>query len=150
MLSEFVVADVGGASPALGRSSGSVSDGLDGRSLVSVSEVRAVVEDALSDLVGGSVAFDEPLMDAGVDSLGAVELRSAISKRTGLEMPATLVFDYPTPAALVEYVSGLVGDDRSRILDGLSDHKPGNAMESTGDLCVSSVGPYLRRVVTRI
>ena len=37
-----------------------------------------------------------PLMSAGLDSLGAVELRNGISAKFGISMPATIAFDYPT------------------------------------------------------
>jgi NAD(P)-dependent dehydrogenase (short-subunit alcohol dehydrogenase family)/acyl carrier protein len=46
------------------------------------------------------VSFD----DFGLDSLAAVELRNTLSKATGLQLPATLVFDQPSPAAVVQYV----------------------------------------------
>lgn len=44
-------------------------------------------------------------MEAGLDSLGAVELRSALGARFGIEMPATLTFDHPSITALAAYVS---------------------------------------------
>jgi acyl carrier protein len=47
---------------------------------------------------------DIPLMDAGVDSLSAVSLRNELSKRLSMQLPATLVLDYPTLAAISDYL----------------------------------------------
>ena len=43
-------------------------------------------------------------MEAGLDSLGAVELRNALAARFAENLPATSIFDYPTADALASYL----------------------------------------------
>ncbi|NEB79634.1 KR domain-containing protein, partial [Streptomyces sp. SID14478] len=58
--------------------------------------------------IGPRQAFQE----VGFDSLAAVNLRNSLHKATGLRLPATLIFDYPTPEALVGYLrSELLRED---------------------------------------
>ena len=47
-------------------------------------------------------------VQAGLDSLGAVELRNAVADRFSVNLPATAVFDHPSPATLAAFVAALM------------------------------------------
>jgi len=55
---------------------------------------------------GHSLDPGQPFTAWGMTSLAGVVLRDRLAALTGLELPATLVFDHPTPAAVARHLRG--------------------------------------------
>ena len=70
---------------------------------VPTGDLDALVRGTIAHVLGlTSVPGDRPLSELGVESLTAVELRTALQERTGVPLPATLVYDHPTADAIVQ------------------------------------------------
>ncbi|MFI0165589.1 SDR family NAD(P)-dependent oxidoreductase [Streptomyces sp. NPDC017095] len=79
-------------------------------------EVAAVVRRTVAAVLGFDssrrIRDRRTFHELGLTSLTAVELRNRLNAATGLRLPATLVFDHPTPQAVTRLVLGLLtGED---------------------------------------
>ncbi|OEJ43597.1 hypothetical protein AR457_05305 [Streptomyces agglomeratus] len=85
------------------------------RRRVILDAVRGFASGVLGHGPGQLVGTDAPFKGMGFDSLMAVELRNRLNGATGLRLPASLVFDYPTPKRIAEYLTReLVGQAEER------------------------------------
>ncbi|MFI6306075.1 SDR family NAD(P)-dependent oxidoreductase [Amycolatopsis thailandensis] len=67
-------------------------------------DVEALVRDAIAELGeedAGERWRDRTFAELGLTSLGGVQLRHRLAEATGCELPQSLVYDFPTPAAVI-------------------------------------------------
>lgn len=73
------------------------------RKLLLLKQVRAEVRKVLGK--SAELGDRQGLSDAGLDSLGAIDLKNRLATGLGTALPSTLVFDHPSVAALAEYLT---------------------------------------------
>ena len=73
-------------------------------STASREDVRSIVQSSVDEIIGEEVKSDQPLMEAGIDSLAATELQQKLADELSVELPSTLVFDYPTVDSIIDFL----------------------------------------------
>ncbi|MET8074557.1 type I polyketide synthase, partial [Streptomyces sp. NPDC005271] len=76
-----------------------------------VEVIRTQAAEVLGHATLDGIEAGRPFRDLGFDSLAAVEFRNRLSEATGLSLPATSIFDYPTPRELAGYLRAALGDE---------------------------------------
>ena len=108
--------------------------GLDttGRHDLLLQTVRTTAATVLGHHTPHAIRAQAPFKELGFDSLTAVELRNRLTTTTGLRLPATLIFDHPTPHALATYLlDHLTGTTTAAI--SARAKAPGRAGSGTAD-----------------
>nr|WP_246843248.1 type I polyketide synthase [Allokutzneria sp. NRRL B-24872] len=95
--------------------------------------VRTVTTGVLRDMLPHAPGFDARLtfLELGFDSLAVVELHARLVAATGLDLPVTVVYDHPTPAALARRLGS--GDEPEEVA-------PPRAVAPGEDIAIVGVG----------
>jgi acyl carrier protein/short-subunit dehydrogenase len=106
-----VTAPAATATPDSGPAAGWLRDQLHGASSGERDiELPASIRELLAAALGADDGIDDTVgfADLGLDSIMAIDLRTRLAYALGVDLPATVAFDYPTVRSLASYVSDLL------------------------------------------
>ncbi|AZM55236.1 type-I PKS [Streptomyces sp. WAC 01529] len=104
-----------------------------------------------ADDIDAEMSFQE----IGFDSLSGVEFRNQVKKDTGVHVPATVIYNYPTPAALAERLRELLfpepgAQDETVAADDLAGARDGDLDEDLdGDLDDLDIEALVQRAISQ-
>ncbi|MFI6108902.1 type I polyketide synthase [Streptomyces sp. NPDC051310] len=93
---------------------------------------------------------DMTFQEIGFDSLSGVEFRNQVKKDTGVHVPATVIYNYPTPAALAERVRELLFPEPEEAEDeaaGLPDAELGE-LDALDDIDGLDIEALVQRAIS--
>lgn len=112
------------------------------RPLAPEKAIERLLRDSIAEVSGtevkGDYSADSPLIEMGLDSLMAVQLRNRLSKMTGEILPVSLLFDYPSLAQLGAYLVSLLKDHAS--VAAMSGAIPATASSVEQDIAIIGIG----------
>ena len=119
------------AAPGAGLRQHLVTAPEDDRRRMVLDEARRHVAAVLGFADPSAVADDHAFVDAGFDSLSAVELRNRLAAATGLRLPATLAFEHENVTALADFLLARLADDLSAASAPAAPGGPGDGVTGT-------------------
>jgi len=75
---------------------------------MTLSEVQEVIRKAAQDILGTTDADFDDFPSGGFDSLSAVELSSTVGNTLQMQLPGTLVYDYPSVSSMASHIHSLL------------------------------------------
>jgi acyl transferase domain-containing protein/nucleoside-diphosphate-sugar epimerase len=141
---------IGGRRTAAGRNrAAELAARLDGlrpqdRSRHLTDLVRTEAATVLGHHTPEQIGADDEFAALGFDSLTSVELRNRLGTVTGLRIPATLVFDHPTPLAVAEHLARRLGRGPTAPADALHAELDRLDTALTGALDADGLDPAAR------
>ena len=84
-------------------------------------QTLSAIQGAVAGVLGAVPERAQSFQEAGLDSIGSIELHKQLQTALDMDLPSTISFDYPTVEALVDFVDGLLRGTRLAGAPSLAD-----------------------------
>ncbi|MES4904969.1 MULTISPECIES: type I polyketide synthase [unclassified Streptomyces] len=113
-----------------------------------VRHVQAHAASTLGHDDADAVPPTKPFQELGFDSITAVQLRDRLNAGTGLRLPTTVLFDYPSAEELARHLHGLLGAEAAsgeqQLMSELDGWDAGHAPDAVDEAARARIAARLR------